>query len=268
MEQIRSSSSGSKPVISSDSSPEEIELSQKMVQLSKYEANLAQALTKYTENHPDVVQFKREIGRLEQEIEEARAKIKPSSGDVAAGEDDDATQPLTLEMLQEERFEKSYAERRRQIEADIEKLEKQREEVLQTINEYESRIKIAPTLEQDLADLMREQALVQSEYNNYAAQKLTAGMAKAVETDSENEIYRIIDEADYPGRPETSRSRFILMALFGGLGMGIVTAFGRELIDSTIGSEEEAKKIFGLPVLAAIPAAPRKSKKTELRKTA
>ena len=261
MEQIRSSSSGSKPVISSNSSPEEIELSQKMAQLLNYEANLAQALDKYTENHPDVVQFRREIGRLEQVIEELRAKIKSSSGDVAAGGDDDAMQPLTLEMLQEERFEKNYADRRRQIEADIEKQEKQREEILKKINEYDSRLKIAPTLEQDLADLLREQDLIQREYDNYATQKLNAGMAKDVETDSENEIYRIIDEADYPGRPETSRVMNILMSLIGGLIMGIAAAFGREIIDSTIGSEEEAKKVFGLPVLAAIPAAPKKIKK-------
>jgi len=265
MEQIQASSSGSKPVITRDSSPEEIELAQKTTQLLKYEATL-QTLAKYTEQHPDVVATKREIGRLEQDIEELREKIQLSS--ISTDEDGDATPPLTLAKLQEERFEKNYADRRRSIEADIEKLEKNREGILKAIAEYESRLKIAPTLEQDLADLMREQAIIQREYENYAAQKLKAGMDTAVETDRENEIYRVIDEANFPIYPETSRKKVIIMGILGGLVMGIASAFGRELIDSTIGSEEEAKKIFQLPVLAAIPAAPKKNKKTELRKIA
>ena len=90
-----------------------------------------------------------------------------------------------------------------------------------------------------------------------------------METDKDNEIYRVIDEANFPLYPEgANRMQLILMSLCGGFGLGIAAAFGRELIDSTIGSEEEAKKVFNLPVLAAIPAAPKKIKKAELRKIA
>ena len=268
LELIRSSSTNSKPVITRESSPEERDLAQKMAQLSKYETSLAGALTKYTENHPDVMAYKREIGRLEQEIEEAREKVKLSTVVVVADEDDDAQPPLTMAVLQEERYEKNYTERRRQIDMEIEKLEKQRVETLKVIDELESRLKTAPTLAQDLEDLYREEARIKREYDTYSTQQLNASMAKAVETDSENEIYQVLDEANYPIYPETTRGRLMLIAIFGGLGLGVVAAFGRELIDSTIGSEEEAKKVFGLPVLGAIPAAPRKNKKSELRKMA
>jgi len=268
LEQINSYSSGSKPVVSSGSSPEELDLAQKTAVLSKYEANMAQALTKYTENHPDIAAYKREIDRLEREIEEARGKLQLSPVVVNTDDNGDATPRLTMAMLQEERFEKEYADRRNRIEAEIEKLEKEREATLKVIADYELRLKTAPTLEQELEDLFREENLLKKQYESIAAQKLNSVMATAVETDKDNEIYRVIDEANFPVYPEASTSRLMLMAIFGGLAMGVGAAFGRELLDSTIGSEEEAKKIFDLPVLAAIPAAPKKNKKTELRKTA
>ena len=268
MEQIKLSSSGSKPVVSREASPEERELSQKMAQLSKYETSL-QALAKYTDYHPDVKETKGEIGRLEQEIEELQEKIKSSRVvNTTDDENDDATPPLTIEMLQEERFEKNYTDRRRRIEAEIVKLEKDREDTQKIIADYESRLKTAPTLEQELEDLYREETRIKNEYDSYAAQNLSARMATAIETDRDNEVYRVIDGANFPSSPVSSKARLMLMSIFGGLAMGIAAAFGRELLDSTIGSEEEAKKIFGLPVLAAIPAAPKKNKKTELRKTA
>jgi len=267
LEQLRSSSSNvNNPVVSREASPEERDLAQKIGTLSKYEANLALALNKYTENHPDVGTYRREISRLEDDIEEARAKLKPYY--VVPNDNVVATPPLSKADIEQEKADKEYALQNSRYEADIAKLEREREGLQKAIDDYESRIRIAPTLEQELEDLFREEALLKKQYDSYAAQKISTGMVSAVETDRDNEVYRVIDEANFPIYPETSQSKLILMSLCGGLIAGFAAAFGRELIDSTVGSEEEAKKVFNLPVLAGIPAAPRKSKKTELRKTA
>jgi len=267
LEQALSSSSGVSTVISKDASPEERDFVQKRDLLSKAETNLAQALTKYTENHPDIATIKREIGRLEQEVKEARMKISAIPAETTVY---DAATPQQIRLeIAERRFEDNYARQSANIDASIARREQERDDLLNKINDYETRLKIAPTLEQDLDSLNREEALLKKEYETYAAQKLNAGIATAVETDKENEVYRIVDPANFPNYPVApDRDSIVIYSLVIGLVMGLVTAFGRELLDTTISSEEEAKKIFNLPVLAAIPSAPKKSKKTELRKTA
>ena len=259
-------SSNANPAITKDSSQEERELAQKIASLSKYEANLAQALSKYTENHPDIPMFKREIGRLEQEIDEARAKMKSSSVAVTDG-DADATPSLTVSDIEEQLRQKEFSRRISSIEGEIAKREKERDELKQKIEDLEFRIKTAPTLEQELSILLRDLALYQKDYDQFSTRKLDTAAAKAAETDKENEVYRVIDDAHFPMFPEPpNRVQIILMSFCAGLVAGIVVAFGRELIDSTVGSEEEAKKAFNLNVLAAIPIAPKKKKKRKQEK--
>ena len=261
------SSSGQKPKVPRGATPEEHEIARKMESLSKYEANLAQALIKYTENHPDVRMFKGEISRLEQEIEEARANLPFIPFEIVMDEFNEP-QFLTKSDIQEEQTEKEHLRQISAVEANIAKREEERERLQKRLDEYESQLKISPKLEQELNALRREEALLEKEYQNFADQKFKAGLATAVETDKENEVYRIIDEANFPFYPTTSKLQLFLMSIGGGFILGIVVAYGREFLDSTIGSEEEAKKVLHLPVLAAIPVAPKKNKKTELRKTA
>ena len=259
---------GASPVITRDSSPEERELSQKMANLLRYEDNLAQAQMKYTENHPDIARYKREIGRLEQEIEEARAKLKQSPV-VDANADDTETPFMTRADIEEEAIEKEFRRQISIIDADIAKWEKERAELQKLINDYQFRVSAAPTLEQELNDLQREETFLKKQYETYAAQKLSSGMTSAVETGQENEVYRVVDDANLPTFPDwPNRAQLILIGFGVGFIAGIALAFVRELLDTTINNEEEAKKVFNLPVLAAIPIAPKRKKKTELRKTA
>ena len=247
-----------------DASPEERELAKKIEALSAYEAKLANALNKYTENHPDVVALKREVSRLEHEIEEAWAKMPVASttAPVATTPNDAAKPSLTKQDLYEEKEYNDYMRQISKIDATIAKRENERTELLRTINEYESRLKITPTLQQELDDLLREEALLKKEYESYANQKLAASKAIAIETDKDNEVYRVVDNPILPSSPIwPNRVQLIWMSLVGGFVLGIVASFGRELLDNTIGGEEEAKKIFNLPVLAVIPLAPKKNKK-------
>jgi capsular polysaccharide biosynthesis protein len=46
---------------------------------------------------------------------------------------------------------------------------------------------------------------------------------------------------------------FALGGLFGGLGLGLATAFGREWLDHSVKSHEDLEELLSLPILAAIP---------------
>ena len=254
-------------VISKDATPEERDFVQKKDLLEKAETALAQARTKYTENHPDIAMMNREIVRLKQDVEEAWERI--SLAPFETNNDSGVDSSLTREDMEERRLDAEYLRRSRNIETEIANREQQRAELQKQINDYTRRVRTAPTLEQELVDLLRDEELIKKEYDNYANQKLNAGVATAVEQASDNEIYRVIDAANYPIYPESpNRKEIIMIGLGMGLIIGVAAAFGRELLDNTISSEEEAKKVFNLPVLAAIPSAPKKNKKTELRKTA
>jgi polysaccharide chain length determinant protein (PEP-CTERM system associated) len=251
-------------VASKDASPEERDYIQKRDILARYTEKLNQDLMKYTENHPDILALKREISRLEQEAEEAWAKIPFA---VVTTEDGETKPVTTRSDIAEERLYNDHINRIGLIDAEIAKREKERENILNSISEIEAQIKLAPTIVQELDDLTREESLLAKQYESLANQKLNAGFARDVE--NETDVYQVTDAASYPTYPEwPDRRQLILMSLAGGLILGIAAALGRELLDSTISSEEEAKRVFNLPVLAAIPSAPKKNKKTEFKKTA
>jgi polysaccharide chain length determinant protein (PEP-CTERM system associated) len=254
MEQLRVSTVGP---VSSDMTPEERELARIMESLSMREAELAQALARYTENHPDVVAVRREISRLEQDAKIARADL-PSFAVTAYGRD--AETVVTRSDIEQERLDSEYVRQRRLLELDIERREREREELLRLIALHESRLRIAPTLAQDLETLLREEGLLRRRYETLANQKANTELTTAVETDRMNEVYQVIDEANLPMSAESDRLRLALMSIVGGLVMGVAAAFGRELIDGTIGSEDEAKKVLQLPVLAALPTVSKKIK--------
>ena len=104
---------------------------------------------------------------------------------------------------------------------------------------------------------MREADILRARYETLQKQKFSTEMATNVETDIRNETYRVIDEANLPVKPEApNRLHMILIGIGGGLVLGIGAAYGREMLDTTIGSEQEVKRVLNLPVLATISTVP------------
>lgn len=64
----------------------------------------------------------------------------------------------------------------------------------------------------------------------------------------------VVDAADIPQKP--SRPRLLLnlaMALFAGLGLGVLVAFALEQMDEAIADPSEVERQFGLPLLGSVP---------------
>jgi polysaccharide chain length determinant protein (PEP-CTERM system associated) len=235
--------------------PEEVELATKKELLAQY-------MAKYTPSHPDVLALTRDITRLEQQIKNKKAanNTKATTVGTAPG------------VIQEEKkvdqadpLETEYKFQSDSIKVEIDRGEKEKQLILQQIKLYQGRLNLAPTLEQELAKLLRDQDVLRVRYENLQRQKFNTQMTASVETDKKNETYRIIDEANLPIKPESpNRLQIVLLGIVGGMLVGIGAAFGREMLDNTIGNEEEAKKLLNLPILVTIPTVPKKDK----RKTA
>ena len=234
-------------------------LSPREVELARKKELLAQYLTKYTESHPDVRSLNADIRRLEQQAGDVVSSAESDSIQTTGGAtEENAGAVATAESA--DTLDNQYRFTTNRINAEIENREKERQNILQQIRTYRARLNLAPALEQELATLMREQENAMEKYENLQKRKLSTEMATAVETG--NETYRIIDEANLPFRAEyPNRTELVLIGLGAGLMLGIGAAFARELLDSTISTEEEAKKILNLPILATIPIIHSKNSK-------
>jgi polysaccharide chain length determinant protein (PEP-CTERM system associated) len=235
-------------------------------QLAERKARLAEALARYTPQHPDVLKLSREVEQIERQIAERQAaasqvaeeltplgETKKEPAAAAAGEPA-AAQGLPFIEIADAELKLEEANLRNQIA----NLEKERKEVQRQIDVYQARLNMAPALEQEFLTISREHDVLQRRYSDLQSKKFSAEMATALENTADNETYKILDEANLPIRPVfPNRLQILLMGVGAGFIMGIAAAFGREYLDPTISREEDALPL-GLPVLVSIPELPAK----------
>jgi polysaccharide biosynthesis transport protein len=212
-------------------------------------------LSKYTDKHPDMQLLSQQIKDLEQQL---KAKTPASGASAAsAGDSGEASsgQPANAKLQQSaaELDSSSFAFDAEAINHQIEKREKDRAEIQRQMKLVQSKLNLAPALEQEMASLLRERESLQNQYNRLKNRKFDTQIRATMETEKKYETYKIVDKANLPIVPELpNRLQIFLIGIVGAFLCGVGAAFGRELIDSSIGSEEEASKILDLPVLVSI----------------
>ncbi len=208
-----------------------------------------------------MVRLANEVDQIEKQIaatRDAEARPAGSIGLTALGQ---APKPVTQAAGSEpsviSMFEVQDAEIRIEMEKadnEIVRREKEQDEVAHQLKALQARLLKGPALEQDLAALMRQLDTLKVQYANIQGKKFNSSMAAKLETDTSKDTYKIIDEASLPVRPVfPDRRQIILMGIAGGILLGLGAAVGREFLDPTLRSEEEAAAVLNLPVLASIP---------------
>jgi uncharacterized protein involved in exopolysaccharide biosynthesis len=228
--------------------------------LEAKQAELKALMLKYTPNHPDVVRATREVDALKRQAE---ANVSPAVSATSGSEEKtDSASMNDVALGSSAMLDIEAAEIKVQAEtyqSEIAKREKERDSILGQIKNYQSRLNMAPALEQQFMGLSREYEIIKQQYANLQSKKFQAQMTTDLETGKNNDIYRIVDEANLPEAPAfPNRAQIVLLGLGGGLVLGIGAAFGRELMDSTLSGEEETTTLLKLPVLASISEIPQK----------
>ncbi|MDR1726335.1 MAG: hypothetical protein LBT74_00135 [Acidobacteriota bacterium] len=233
------------------------------LELAKKKEELGHARTKYTESHPDVVRLNKDVQRLEQQVRSAQAAERP---DATAPSSSDETTTAgadggTVGRSQgETTIDNIYRFRTNDNRTKLEKYEKEKRDIQAQIRLYTSKLTMAPAVAQQLTGIQRELDKALSKYKGLESQKIKTDLGVAAETDRKNDTYQVTDEANLPVNAEyPNRMQIVLMGVGGGFILGIGAAFARELLDSTISSEEEAKKLLNLPVLVALPLTVKKT---------
>jgi tyrosine-protein kinase Etk/Wzc len=119
----------------------------------------------------------------------------------------------------------------------------------------------APVAELDLARLERQAKANEALFNMVQARLKEAEIAQAVD----DARIRILDPAElgvFPVKPD--KGRYLKLALFVGLALGLALAFLREMLDSTVHINEDMAGIVGANALGLIPHI-RSSQTTDLR---
>ncbi|HTY60827.1 MAG TPA: Wzz/FepE/Etk N-terminal domain-containing protein [Acidobacteriota bacterium] len=231
--------------------------------LATKRSQLAEAESRFTAKHPDVIRLRMEVADLERQVMEIDAHapnhtpenaVPQNASGAIGGEGTDKNQSAAQGGINDEA---EIARAKYELDIlgkNIARKEKEREETLKNIDLYKKRLNLAPALEQELLTLMREHDGQQKQVENLGTRKFNTQIAANAVSNRKNDVYRILDEASLPERPiPPTRLHIILIGIAASLLAGYGMALGREVVEPSLSNEDEATAILKLPVLASIP---------------
>ena len=215
-------------------------------ELERRKADLANLLSIYTENYPDVITTKNRIKEIEAQLisksETGNRKKEGLSEQKPDTETLGNTANLTATTYQ--------TPTPRQREA----------ELIKKIKEYEKRIEGSPANEQKWLDLRRDYDMSLKNYQTLLEKKLNASLAENLVKRQKGEKFKIIDLANLPEEPyKPDRLRIALMGVAIGAGIGAGFVLLLEFMNPAFIKPEDFAGILTQPVLATIPVFPEKA---------
>lgn len=237
--------SGKNPVKSSeDTVSEQLTGDPLISQLNTLKRDLSDAQSKYTENHPDVIDLKKKIANLERKVEARRKE--------GLTEDNSTTlflDPATQRLLTQ------YAEQFNEIQLEVRRLKSEVKTLKDQIALYQKRIEDTPKREQELALFTRDYDLLKSNYQSLLDKKIQAQMAQNLELKQQGEQFKILDPARLPEKPiKPDRNKILLIGAFIGISAGLGLAWFRESLDQSFHTVQDVEVYLGIPVIATIPS--------------
>jgi succinoglycan biosynthesis transport protein ExoP len=198
---------------------------------------LSTALLSYTAKHPEVVRLQDELATARQDA--AADHQRPISDRIAQIQIDPAYRQLAgdreMARLRVRELQRADTDVRRQIEV------------------YQARVESAPMIEQELTSVQRDYDLEKQQYADLSSKLRTAAIAENVEHNRTGEQFSVLYQAPYPAEPSKPiPMRVMLLAIVGGICVGIVLMLGREYMDRSIHDVRELRDELDLSVLGEV----------------
>ena len=200
--------------------------------INEAKRRLVELQNKYTAEHPDVIAAQSELNQL---MAQSNTPSTTGSGTIA-----DTTNPLGGELLA--------------VNLEIKTLKAEDTRLKNKISDYQSRVEMAPKLEQELASLTRNYETTKLAYDELTQKRMEAEQAEKLEMNQQGEQFQILDPAKVPTKPfKPDLFRILLMGLFIALGIGFGLVFLLEYLDHSFYNVEDLESYLELPVLVSIP---------------
>ena len=213
------------------------------------EQNLDALMLRYTDNHPDVKELKRQLESIsqkrEQEIQQYYDSLK-ASGDSnnnnAVGIDQNPVyQELKIQVNQYQNEVASLTVRVNSFKA--------------RLAELENKVHTLPEIEAELTALNRGYNVTKQKYEELLSRKETAELAQQAEETTDSIKFRVIDPpraALQPSGPPRYLY-FALVTLFG-IGAGIALSLAVSQISPVVTSGRQLSRELGIPVFGTVSA--------------
>lgn len=208
--------------------------------INETKRRITELQNKYTDNHPDVISAKTELQKL-------LAQLKSGTTEPQEEGDNSLEGGINQQLLA--------------LNLEIKTLKNEDRIIKGKMREYQSRVEMAPKLEQQLASLTRDYQNTKSAYDELMKKRLEAEQAEKLEISQQGEQFRVLDPAKVPYKPfKPNRPRILLMGFILALGLGGGLVVLLEYLDQSFYSVNDLESYLGLPVLASIPLVPSVSK--------
>jgi polysaccharide chain length determinant protein (PEP-CTERM system associated) len=258
---------GPTPNVEEDDSPQATD-DPIITQYNGLKRDLTAAQSKYTENHPDVIDLKKKVARLEPRAKEAvekqaaarEARLRALREQRASGTEVDPAVAVLDPAL--ERLLTQYTDQYNDAQLEAKRLKGEEKTLKEQIVLYQRRIEDTPRGEQELALLTRDYELTKVNYQSLMNKKIQAQMAENLERKQQGEQFKVLDVARIPEKPvKPDRNKILLMGFVVGLGLGAGLAWFRESLDKSFHTVADVESYLELPVLATIPSLKEEEKK-------
>jgi polysaccharide chain length determinant protein (PEP-CTERM system associated) len=198
-------------------------------------SELAEALQKYTQRHPNVLRLKRTIEDLEQ------AKASGTGSPQAYSQADNQTTSRLMGQLQAVNSELSAAR------SQLTGLEKK-------IEEYESRLTRSPDVEREYLAVSRDYDNALKKYSELRDKEMEARLSEELERAHKADRFSLLNPPPVPANP-ISPNRVGIIAL--GLAISLLGSFilasFLEYLDPTVRSADDIKAVLHAPPLGVVP---------------
>ena len=212
----------------------------RLTKLTQLKARLNELQSMYTDKHPDVIDTRAQIAKLQKDI----------AKQVDIGEKPNSEGKLSVFNPALTRLRGELVE----VKLEISRLKVEGKSLKKQIEMYQRRVENTPKREQELATLTRDYDLLKGNYQSLLDKRIQAKMAENLERRQMGEQFKVLDPARMPEKPfRPDPKRIMLIGVFLGLVLGGGLGYMKESMDQSFHKIEEIEDILSFPVIATIP---------------
>ena len=203
--------------------------------IAQLESALSILLSRYHEKHPDVVQTKKRISAL-------REQVKSGGGSPSRGPIGESMEARSVRL------------QRQEVGIRVSELEKENEVLKETIAKLERDIPQMPIKEHELLKINRDYANVEATYQKLLTAKQSAGLKDSLIQGQKASQFQIIDQAELPNIPAgPDRPLMMIGGLLGAISLFFLIPFLTSMFNSSYKFSTEVENELDLEVIGVIP---------------
>lgn len=235
-DELRTQLNGQLSQVTQGTNEQDTALAQRIARIEELKRTIDDLLTRYTENHPDVIVTKRLLEREEAELEKAGGVEALSQG---GGLGQMTYDQLRLQIAQQSATVTALDQRIGQTQAEIAKLESLVAQIPEIVTRH--------------TQLSREYAIIRDNYGALSQRSSAAQFAEEVDTKTQPVQFRVVEPPNVPATP-SGPDRPLLQSgvLAGGIATGAAFCVLLGLIAGTINNTARLAELSQRPVIGTV----------------